>query len=474
MTLTNFQRICAFSSLNIVRAIVVIFSISCVQAAERVSVAENANNGLINPDIDTREFLLLEEMFQLALKENPSMISASARVNQAVGLVRQFGSYRFPKVDLTGSFGPEFNDPSPNSEVGYETTNGRKLKLVATKLLFDGGASRSEYDRSKSLKNSAVTEAQVALENVYLEVVNHYTDYWRYQQELAEADEFVDSMQKLVSALEEMYRSGAASKIEVDFARARLASAQGLVSTTTASLNNALSELEYLSPGLKSFIAISLEEFSTLNLLSLSDYLERGARDNSELLINEHSIEAAQLRISALKGKLLPSVSLEVGGSVIDDEGGPSVQRDKIEAKLTVNYTLYSGGERRGGLYRAKELLRELESERTQLKREVFRSIDQSYNSITAAKVSLSAISNEIAANEELQLLNRKNLEIGTVNIIELIDVEERLFNARARRFETVATMHQKHNELMVLSGHAPLILAEHSQALQSDSAYLD
>ena len=335
-----------------------------------------------------------------------------------------------------------------------------------TQLLFDGGTSRSEFNRSKRLEQAARAEAQIVVEDLFLDVVRFYIDYWRYQVELAQAEKFVATMQSLVDDLDKMFRGGAASKLEVDFARARLASARGLASSATASLNNAFSELEYLAPGLEFFNAISPEQFSDMNLRALSDYFDQGAASNSGFVTNRMSVEATQMRVAAQKGRFLPSLDLELSSSMIDDEGGPSVQRDKAAAKLLLSYTLYSGGDRRGGVQRAKAQLRELQAERVQLERDVFRAIDQSYNSITAARLTLDAVDDEISAHLELQRLNRKNLALGTINIIELIDVEERLFNANVRRNDIVATMHQEYYDLMIASGFTAQILQNYALAI--------
>ncbi len=409
------------------------------------------------------DLLSFEGMLGKALVDNPSINIADAKIDQAAHLSRQNGSFRFPTIEVSGSIGPEHNDPVPSVESGRATTRGSNVRLSVTQLLFDGGSSRAEFERSKRLTDAAEAEAQIVVEELFLEVVDYYLDYWRFERELNEATLFADTMSELVGDLNAMYEGGAASKIEVDFARARLASAQGLASAAKASKNDAFSELEFLSPGLQPFQAIDPVIGASADLLPLSEYFERGATNNSVFVTNSLSMEATQLRVSAQKGRFLPTLNFELSGSVIDDEGGPTVQRDKAAAKLLLNYTLYSGGDRRGGVSRAKAQLRELEAERTQLEREVFRTIDQAYNAITASKLTLSALSDEIDANKELQRLNRKNLELGSINIIELIDVEERLFNANIRRNDVESTMFKQHFELLIASGHTSEILGAYA-----------
>lgn len=402
------------------------------------------------------------DVLQRAMQDNPGVSMADARIEQAAQRARQNGSYRYPKIEVSATAGPEHNDPSPTADAGHDMTYGRNMKLTVTRTLFDGGTLRSEFERSQRLEDASQAEALIVVEELFLAVSRHYIDYWRYQHEIVQANNFVEAMQSLVDKLDSMYRAGAASKLEVDFARSRLAAARGIGSGASASLNNSFSELEYLVPGLRPFKAQSPDSFSRIELRPLSEYLEQGAVHNSGFVTNQMSQDATRLRVEAQKGRFLPTLDFEFSSSLIDDEGGPTQQRDKVAAKLVLSYTLFSGGERRGGVSRAQAQLRELQAERIQLERDVFREIDQSYNNITASRLSLAAVSDEIDSNLELQRLNRENLARGTINIIELIDVEERLYNAQSRKNEVVATLFQEYLKLSIASGHKPELLLKY------------
>lgn len=420
---------------------------------------------LSDEDLPTLRF---SDMLALSLVDNPGIIMAEERVIQAREQYNQVGAFRYPSVAMTGTVGPEYNDPVASEESGVATTVGKNVKLTVTQQLYDGGAARSNFNRSQRLINAAEAESQIELESLLLEIVVSYVDYWRFQVELSQAEKFVTVMNELVEDLNSMFKAGATSKLEVDFARARVASARGAESEAAASRNNAFSELEYLVPGLSKFTANSPEKFSDFILLSLEDYLEKGALTNSGFMINQMNTEATELKVRAAKGTFRPTVNMEISGSYIDDEGQPSEPRIKAAAKFLINYTLYNGGERRAAVRRAQAQLRELQSERLQLEREVFREIDQSFNNITASRLALDAVNDEIIANEELQRLNRQNLALGTVNIMELIDVEERLFNASSRKYEVIATMYQEYFSLLVSAGFTQELLAKYELELAS------
>jgi multidrug efflux system outer membrane protein len=417
--------------------------------------------------------LRFTDMLALALADNPSIIMAEERVIQAIEQSNQVGAFRYPSIAMTGTVGPESNKPVASEDSGVAETLGQNVKFTVTHLLYDGGTAKSNFIRSNRLISAAEAESQIELESLLLEIVVHYVDYWRYQVVLSEAENFVAVMNDLVDRLNSMFKAGATSKLEVDFARARVASARGAESEAAASRNNAFSELEFLVPGLSKFIANSPEKFSDFTLLSLDDYLEKGAASNSGFITNQMNIEASELKVRAAKGAFKPTVNVELSGSYIKDEGQETPQaRNKYAAKFLLNYIFYSGGERRAAVRRAHSQLRELRSERVLLERDVFREIDQSFNNITASRLALDAVNDEIIAHKELQRLNRQNLALGTVNIMELIDVEERLFNASSRQYEVLATMYQEYFTLLVSAGYTAEILAKYELELASNQGY--
>ena len=430
--------------------------------ASSVSEAEPTNEQLLT--------LRFTDMLALALVDNPNIVMAAERINQAIEQSNQIGAYRYPEIALTSTLGPEYNDPVPSEESGVATTIGKNVKLTLTHQLYDGGSARSNFNRSQRLVGAAEAESQIELESLLLDIVVNYVDYWRYQVELVQAEGFVSVMNDLVGDLDSMYNAGAISKLEVDFARARVASARGAETEAAASMNNAFSELEYLVPGLAKFSANSPEEFTDFSLLSLQEYLDNGASANSGFLTNKMNTEATELKVLSAKGLSKPTVNVELSGSYIDDEGQPSDRRLKAAAKFLLNYTFYNGGERRATVRRAESQLREFQAERVLLEREVFREIDQSFNNITASRLALDAVVDEIIAHEELQRLNRQNLALGTVKILELIDVEERLFNANSRKNEVMATMYQEYFTLLISAGFTEEILAKYELELASNA----
>ncbi|MFK7733459.1 MAG: TolC family protein [Pseudomonadales bacterium] len=394
-----------------------------------------------------------DEVIELALANNPDINMALSREKQAEFQVKQGRAYKYGEVDLTGQIGPEYNDPSANQDRIVDTTPGRNVTLRLTKLLYDGGVAKSELRRRQEVERSTMLETRIITEDVINDAVEFYSSVLQFQLARREAEGFITEMQSLTKKLDLMHDAGAASKVELDFARARLASARAETGNTIASLNEALSNLEFLTGDLPPFMAMSPFDVEDLDLPALDTYLEDGYRDNSELMLNRTNRSAENYRVRSERAKFRPQFNFELRGNVIADEGGHGISRGNYEAKLNLNYLIFDGFSRRNAVNRAEARLNELQYEESRLLKELDRRIKLSFNQISAQQITLSATRDEIASNKELQRLNRKNLELGEINIIELIDVEERLFNAQADEHRIKSEIYRSYFELLIDSG---------------------
>ncbi len=396
-------------------------------------------------------------MLGLALEKNPEIMMALQREQQAHFSMKQARAYRYPSLEFTGTYGPEYNDPSSTSAIDPNITRdvapGRNSSLSLLKLLYDGGTSKYELRRREEVTNASALETRIVAEDIVSDLVEAYTDVLRFQRDNTDAQQFVVEMQSLTDTLETMFDAGAASKVELDFARSRLASARAETGEVRASLNDAFSNLEFLTGPIDDFIAIEPLRIESTALLPMEDYVTQGMQGNADIMLNQSNQTAARHRIRAENGKRMPTVEFEIRSETLADEGGQLDTRYTHEAKFNVNYLLFDGFNRKFARDGAKARLTELEYEKDMLKKQVKRRISRAYNQVTANQITLAAAGDEVKANKELQRLNRKNLEKGNINIIELIDVEERLYNAQSNRHRLNAEIYQNYYELLLASG---------------------
>ena len=438
---------------------------SGVDLIEEVESGEKAPRFDYSEQLGDAPPLTIEQVLEYALSNNPEVGAALAREEQARWLYREAQVYKYPTIDVVAEGGPEYNRTATNTSGNEDITPGRTMSFRVTQLLYDGGVSLNESDRRLQVRRSTELETRLIVEEIVTRTAEFYSQVLQFQQASRVAEEFVEEMQTIFDKLEVMYESGAASKLELDFARARLASARAETGNTKAQLNDALSNLEFLTGELDEFTAVPPQNIHDLTVDHLSDYIATGREQNALVLLNRSNKQALQYKIRAQRAQFRPVFSLNMKSEALADEGGNLDPRNTTEVKLKAEYFLFDGGARRARLNRTRAQLKELDWEDERLYKEVDRDIKQSYNQITTNRLTLDATEDEIASNRELRRLNRQNLEEGEISIIELIEVEERLFNSQSTWYRVSSEMYKNYYELLVNTGElAKLVGGEFTQ----------
>lgn len=404
--------------------------------------------------------LPLIDVLERALANNPEVGMALAREEQARWAVREAGAYRSPTLDLVADTGPEYNRPATNTSDIEDITPGRNLNIRLTKLLYDGGTSVAEEQRREQLRRTTEIETRLLIEEIVVKAIKLYMQILQTQQATRVADDFVAEMKRMVDQINVMKESGAASKIELDFARSRLASTIAQTGTIEAQLNDAIASLEFLTGELPTFTAVASMKAAEIQVETLELYSDRARNNNAEVLLNASNKTALSLKLRGQMAQFKPILTLNMKSEALADEGGNLDPRNTTEAKLKLEYFILDGGVREARVQRTKAQIVELEWDHERVVKDVNRRVKQSYNQITTNRLTLSATEDEITANEELRRLNRKNLEIVDISILELIEVEERLFNSRADRDRIAAEMLRNYCELLIGTGDLPQVLS--------------
>src|SRR5690242_21662163 len=120
----------------------------------------------------------LTEAVQLAVKTNPSVLSAARNREAAdagIGVAR--GGY-FPRLDLLVGQGRERSD---NPTIGNRTVtlSRHEESLILNQMLWDGLGTKSEVDRRRAIADSSAHKVYSSAEDVALATIDAYLDVLR-------------------------------------------------------------------------------------------------------------------------------------------------------------------------------------------------------------------------------------------------------------------------------------------------------
>lgn len=399
--------------------------------------------------------LSLSTIILFALENNPDIGIAYARKMQAFHSIGEVQAKLYPQASLNASLSRDLNDPASGADVeaGQSRVTGTSsVNVSVTQLLFDGFSSIEVIKNREELERTADIQIDIAAQKVIRETIEAYLNVYRSQSVYLDRVRFLRRMREISDKIEVMAEAGAASQAKVGFAKARLAFARTEMQNIKAELNDAISSLEFLTGELPEFTAKRPEELDP-SVLDIDFYLDMAVKQNKQMLLNDSNKKALEHQLNSEAGKELPSVSFDFNFNQRYNDGGEVGSERDIVSAITVSYDLFDGFKKKSVQKRVMSQIDEVDFKRNKVLKTLERDIKLSYNQIESIQQNLVVTEEEIAANIDVQRLNYENFELGNIDIIELIEGEERLNSSRSRRYSEITDLYVNSFELLKLVG---------------------
>lgn len=418
--------------------LLLLFFIAPAQAQDQPPVNEPTAGPAAEQDTASLINVSLSTMVTFALDKNPDILMAEERENQIDFFIKEARSGYYPRVEVNLEGGRGYIEPA----AGQIQNNTGKASLIISQNVFDGFKTRDEVDRRQDLRNAAAFDTRARREQIVAETVQYYLSALHYQQTTRDAEAFNVRLNEIVTTIRELYEGGVANKATYDYAMSRQAAALNSLSEARSSYNDAVSNLEFLTGPLPPFQAV-LPDIFRPEYYDLGFYLEQVQAQNSLILKNKAEGQAMEHQIDVEKADYFPKVSFEVEAKHSHNDGGDVGRGRELTGVFRANYKIFDGFLRESTIKRIQSQAAEIDYRTDRIFRDLSREIKLSYNQISALQNAIDATRAEIEAGKNLIALNQENFELGTINVIELIEGEERLFDAKVR-------LHQQYNDLFL------------------------
>lgn len=400
------------------------------------------------------DILFLEDAIDLGLRNAPEIDVRTEQIRQAELDVDGAKADFYPDVQSTYSMARVYRDPSTNASGaggGDQTLQDRK-SIVFNQVLFNGLRTIAEVRRTRKLVKRANYQRVRTMEEVTEKIIEAYLDVLQYQRTARDAKVFIKEMETLVEKIGAMERAGNISVARLNLAKSRLASAKTNFQNATASYNDAISNLESLTGNLPEFTAVDPLTFD-VNAYSLDTYIDYAEKNNLQLILNEISEKAIKDDFLSERGTYFPSINLLMRGEEETNKTEDPKIDQSAQIKLEANWVLFDGFSRKAFMNKLKSQIYQTRHERERLRKDIERDIKLSFNQTVSLRDSIRTQDEDIENNEKLQLINKRSFELGDVDIFELIEEEQRIFNSRARKHELVRDKYLNEYNLLLTTG---------------------
>lgn len=377
----------------------------------------------------------LEAVVRQTLQDSPDVRQVAANRRATDQQLQQSYAGYLPRVDFNGAYGYENSDNPTTRGLGEDDVSltRRELGITARQMLYDGNAVSNDVEFQRSRVRSAAFRVGETSESTALQTVEVYLEVLRRQEILDLAQQNVALHRNILEQIRARAQGGAGNTADVTQAEARLALAQSSLVGAKGRLLTARDNYQRIVGAPPAEL---LEPTPPTNQLpaSVDDALDRAREQHPTLMAAMGELAAAQAQRQGSRAAFLPSLDLELGTTNNHNLDGVSGTNQDLTALVRMRYNLFRGGADRARRQETAERVIAAQQGLDRASREVDEGVQIAWDSLDTARQRLEFLTAHRDASERVLDAYRKQFGIGQRTLLDVLDSENELFNARTAR----------------------------------------
>lgn len=371
----------------------------------------------------------LIEVYQDAVQQDAELAVEKAKLAQVAAQTSQATSNLLPQINASATYS------STDIEDAPDKVNNLNLGLEASQVLFSGQA---WYGSSAAKEGYKAAEANYkdAEQNLLLRTSQAYFDVLLAEANLSSAQAEEEAIKRQLDQAQEQYDVGLIPITNVLEARAAY---DGSRANRLAREANVLVSYENLEQ-------ITGKRYEKLHHLSPNLPVTKPSPDNRQAwvdtaLANSLALQAANANLKAAEKSLtakrsnhLPEVALFGQYSKDSDARNPVTQAEGYDMTvfgIRANLELYGGGRSQAGIREGTASLEAAKSGQDLARRQVLQQTRSLFTQVNTDVLSIQARKLAIESAESALEATRTGYEVGTRNIVDVLNAERALWAAK-------------------------------------------
>ncbi len=387
----------------------------------------------------------LSQALAMAYASNPQLLEQRAYLRSVdQGVAQALSGWR-PTLSLSADGASvKRSDYKVHGEAQRDVwRQDRSVGLTLTQPLFTGFRTVNAVDQAKHQVFSERERLRSVEQSVLLDAVTVYLDVWRDQAVLELNINNEQVLQRQLEASRDRFAVGEITRTDVAQSEARLSKAQA--DRVSAEGNLQVSRAAYQRVIGKSPEDISRVPSAEAVPAELPTLLKESVSGNPDLKAAEFSVMAKDDAVGVVRGELLPDVKLSASASRLNDQSYSDDEMNVYSVGATMTMPLYEAGSTYARLRAAKDQLAQSRKTQERVQRQVVESATSAWESLTSARAQIVAYREEVRASEIALEGVRREAEVGSRTVLDVLDAEQELLDARvnlvkAERNEALAS----------------------------------
>ncbi|NTV94950.1 MAG: TolC family outer membrane protein [Thiobacillus sp.] len=384
-------------------------SLAAAYPALAVTLKEAAQEAVLrNPDVQNRWHIFK------AASENIEVAKAGYR----------------PKLDARAAISREryeYDDPArPDRDY-----TGRGFGLYLTQMIYDGFATSSEVERLSYAQRVRYFEFVEASENAALLASKAYNDVLRYRKLYKLTEQNYIQHRVVFEQMQQRVKNNVGRRVDLEQASGRLALAEANLLTEASNLHDVSSRYQRIVGKLP---PASMDEPAYLKKgipAATNDVILAAYENSPSLAAAQENILAAQGAVKTAKSRFHPQLYLQASRSWgwNDQYYNDETVHDSIGLQL--NYNIYNGGADTATEHRYLYELNAAKDNRDTVCRDVRQSVAIANSDLKKLAEKLAYLDQHQLATEKARDAYRLQFNVGQRTLLDLLDTENELFEAR-------------------------------------------
>ena len=387
---------------------------------------------------------LQDEVAQL-LTSHPQIQAARHNIaSSEEGINVAFAGY-LPTVSAFGDFGYERID-SPGRTTAepnqgpFTTGQSRQTSITITQTVFNGFLTEADNDNAKLTKQSAEISLEEAEQGVLFEGVSTYLEVLRNERLIRLAGDNENTIQRQFELEDERVRRGAGITLDVLEAKKRLQVAKERRVAFDGQLRDSMSRFNQVF-GHEANIDDMIMPTPPLGLIpeNVETAVAAALVEHPAIRNSETRVDIAQEQRTIAKAAFYPTIDVIAEWGYEDDFGGTRGSRRDYKAKVQASWDLFNGFATLAGVARASHgYLSSIDSSNF-AKRKIGEETRLAWSGLDTSRKRVTLLQNAVNIAAEVFSGRRKLREAGKETVINVLDAESQMFDAR---IQLIAAQH--------------------------------
>lgn len=372
----------------------------------------------------------LKEAAQEAITRNPEVVSkwhAYREATENIGVAE--GGY-LPKLDFSANIKKErLQEPgNPKRDITYNTS-GTSIHL--NQMIFDGFATKSEVERLSYAQRVRYFEMLDSSEATALEVMRAYNDVLRYRKLYRLAEENYVQHRAIHEQIARRVKAGVGRLVDLEQASGRLALAESNLLTESSNLHDVSARFQRIvgktPPATMTDPGLMSKDIPK----SKSEAVMTGYQYNPTILAAQENIVSAMAEARGTKAAFMPKLYFQARHDLGRDVQGAIGETETNSYGLVLNMNLFNGGSDSAKKRQYAERVNVAKDLRDKACRDIRQAVTIGFNDLKKLAEQIEYLDQHQLATEKARDAYRKQFDIGQRTLLDLLDTENELFDAR-------------------------------------------